>query len=318
MADAAENLDTGVENIVSDDGGAWKETLAGDNAEVLESLNEYESPDKFMEAFNTMKNHDWRDDFAGDDLKFKSTLDRFKSPMEFSNSWREAQQKIRGGELNQQQGLPQPAEGATEDDIKAFREQHGIPLEAEGYFNNLPDGVVIGEDDKVYFDDFAKDMHEANMPPELAPFVATWYNKFMENEQTARVEGDREHKQEMEDGLRDDWGPDFRANMNLFSAYLKKSLGEEAHEAFVNARGLDGRGILNNRDVVSWLTGIARKENPELQLVQPGGDAMQTLNDEIAALEKYMAEDRTKYNNDVQAQERLKELYQIRIDAEKK
>ena len=38
------------------------------------------------------------------------------------------------------------------------------------------------------------------------------------------------------------------------------------------------------------------------------------MNDEIAELEKFMAEHRTEYNKDVGKQERLRQLYQIRID----
>ena len=308
MADAAENLDS----LESND-GAWKEALAGDNTEVLESLNQYESPDKFLEEFNSLKNHDWRDDFAGDDMKFKSTLERFKSPMEFSNSWREAQQKIRGGELQQQKGLPQPDEGATEEQIKAFREEQGIPLESKGYYENLPDGLVLGENDIPYFESFAEKLFEKNMPPEFAHMAIEWYNDFSEREQTALVEGDATHRQEMEDSLREEWGPDYRANRNLLTAYLTKSLGEDAHEAFINARGLDGRGIMNNKDVISWLTSMARQENPALQLIKGDGDPLETLNAKIAEIEKFMETNRTDYNKDEAMQAELRRLYDMRL-----
>lgn len=321
MNEPAENLDTGtsegtVETLITDDGGAWRDTLAGGNTEVLESLKGYESPDKFLEEFNTLKNRDWRDEMAGDDTKFRVQLDRFKAPGEFANSYREAQQKISSGELNKQ-GFPQPPENATEDDIKAFREQLGIPEKPEGYYENLPDNLVIGEDDRAYFDDFAKSLHDKNMPPEAAHAAVEWYNNFREQEQEALINMDREQHQEMEDALRQDWGTGYRANINLATALIKKTFGDEGAEAFMNARGPDGRGVLNNRAIMEGWANLARQTNPLDELTSTGGDAQKTLTDEIASLETYMKEERSKYNKDVPAQERLRYLYDLQLKAGK-
>lgn len=313
MAEAAENLDS----IASDEGGAWKETLAGDNTEVLESLKDYESPDKFLEEFNSLKNKDWRDDFAGDDLKFKSTLERFKSAGDFANSYREAQQKIRGGELNQT-GFPKAPENATDDDMKAFREQHGIPLEASQYLESLPEGLVIGDDDKPYMESFAAKLHEKNLPPEAAHAAVEWYNEFQEQEQTARIEADREDHRNMEDELRKDWGSDYRANINLANSLIAKTFGEETAEAFKNARGMDGVGLMNNKAILEGLVQIARTIDPLSEIVPPGGDAQKTLNDEIADIEKVMKDNRTAYNKDEKMQERYRYLLDLRLKDENK
>jgi hypothetical protein len=50
------------------------------------------------------------------------------------------------------------------------------------------------------------------------------------------------------------------------------------------------------------------------RLIPPGGDPSLALNDEIAELEKFQKEHRTEYFKDEVKQERLRELYQIRID----
>jgi len=133
MAEAAQNM-------MADEGGAWKETLAGEDEGVLEQLSGYQSPKDFLEEFNKLKSTDWRQTIAGEDEKFKSQLDRFKSPAEFGNAFREAQQKIRSGQFKD----PLPAD-ADEKSIQAYREQHGIPGSSEGYLENLPEGLVVGE-----------------------------------------------------------------------------------------------------------------------------------------------------------------------------
>ena len=159
--------------------GSWKDALAGDNQERLESLKDYETPDKFLEEFSALKNKNWRDDFAGDDEKLKSTFERFKSPKDLANSYVEAQQKIRSGQMK----VEPPPSDADEATINAYREQNGIPLEATGYLENLPDGLVIGEDDKELFTDFMGALHGVNAPPQVAAAAVEWYNKFAEEQQ---------------------------------------------------------------------------------------------------------------------------------------
>ncbi len=319
MAEAAENLDIGtVDNVITDDGGAWRETLAGDNAERLESLQAFETPDKFLESYDSLQNRDWRDEFAGDDAKFRTQLDRFKSAGDLANSYREAQQKISSGELNRHE-FPTAPEDATEEDMKAFREQYGVPQEASGYLENLPDGLVIGDEDKAIAEQFMGALHGVNAPPQYAHALLSAYNDFVEGEQTSLVEMDRDQHQEMEDELRQEWGTSYRANVNLATALIKKTFGEEGAEFFMNARGPDNRGILNNKAILEGWATLARQTNPLDELTPQGaGTPQQTLETEIAELETYMRDERARYNKDEKAQERLRYLYDLRIKAEAK
>jgi len=286
----------------------WAEPLVGDNTERLEALKGYESPDKFFEEFDGLKNKDWRKDVAGDDEKFMSTLQRFASPVEFGNSFREAQQTIRSGKFKQP-----PGPDAKPEDIEAYREANGIPKEVSGYLENLPDGVVIGEDDKPIFEDFLSALHKKNAPPEIALTAIEWYNGFAEKQQEAQAELDSQHATEANDQLRQDWGSDYRANLNLITGLIESTFGKEAKEQLFNGRYADGRAFMNDPKVLNGFMQMARKLNPVMQLVNNGADPMQSLNDEISQLETYMRNERYKYNNDTKAQERLRQLYDIRI-----
>lgn len=303
----AEN-NAAIDNVITDD-SAWREDIAGDNAETLEALQAFESPTALYESHTALKDKNWRDDFAGDDAEFSKQLERFESPAAFSKSFRDAQDTIRSG----QHKAPGLAEGATDDDVAAYRELNGIPAEAGGYTENLPEGLVIGENDAPIVEHFMNAIHGVNAPPEVAHALIGAYNTFEEQQQNDLMEIDDGHHKESEDQLRKDWGNDYRANINLVGGLLDKTFGEETKEALLNARDPEGRGIFNIPEFMDGMAKLARQIDPIQQIVAPGGDAQQTLNDEITEIETFMRDNRAKYMKDDKMQERLRELYDIRL-----
>lgn len=285
----------------------WSTSLVGDNEERAEALKAYETPDAFFSEVDQAK--DWRRGIAGDDDKYYADLQRFKSPTEYGNSFREAQQTIRSGNLK-----AALKDDATEEDIKAYREDNGIPLEVKGYFENLPEGTVVGEEDKVIFENFAETMHSKNVAPDVMHSVIDWYNNFAEEQQAIQGEVDADHSAAASTELREAWGSDYRANINLVGGLLESTFGAEAKDQLLNGRFQDGKAFMNDPQILKGLAEIARKINPIAQLTPPGTDSQQSLNDEIAEIEKFMAEHRTEYNKDEAKQARLRQLYQIRID----
>jgi hypothetical protein len=303
------------QNTVTND---WYGDLAGDNAELGEKLGQFESFDAFVEDYDSAKNFDWRTGVAGDDDKFKSNLERFDSLEAFGNSWRESQQKIRSGQL-----LPTLSEDASEDEIKAFREQNNIPLEVDQYLEDLPDGLVVGEEDRDVMLDFLGAMHEINAPKEVGNKLVEWYDTFREKQQDAIAELDAEQSREATDFLRSTesgWGNDFRTNMNLINSVLDQHFSEEAKGQLLNGRYMDGRGFFNDPSVLMGLASLARQVNDVAPLIAQDPDKMQSLNDEIAGLEAKMADRTSDYWKGPQAnqnQARYRELLDLRLKSDK-
>jgi hypothetical protein len=285
----------------------WSTTIVGDNAERAEAMKAFETPEKFFEANDTAL--DWRRGIAGDDDKYYAELQRFNAALDYGNSFREAQQTIRSGNLK-----AALKDDATEDDVKAYREENGIPLEPSGYLENLPEGLVLGENDKEIFEDYLLAIHGHNAPPEIAHATLEWYNGFAEQQQAIQLALDDDHSAETTTELRGAWGADYQANLNLVHGLLEGQFGKDAKEQLLNGRYADGRAFLNDPKVLKGFAEMARALNPIHQITPPGHDPSQTLNDEISELEKFMSEHRTEYNKDVGKQERLRQLYQIRID----
>lgn len=294
----------------------WFKDMVDDKTppERVEFLKSFDTQDALFDSAQKAQNTNWRDAFAGEDDKFKSQLERYNSPADLGKAFREQRATISSGNLKQA-----PDENATPEDLAAYRVANNIPAEASGYLENLPEGLVLGDDDKEIFESFAGAMHEMNVEPAVMHKVIDWYNGFAEDQQDVMAELDNGHHQETEDSLRQEWGTDYRANINLVGALIEGTFSEENAAAILNARDGDGRAIMNNPGILQGLAEISRKLNPVNQLIpKTGGTAQQTLDDEIDTLEKFMREDRDKYNKDEKSQARLRELYQIRIDHEKR
>lgn len=296
---------------MSEEATSWFDSIAPeseDNTEIRETLGGFENPQAFLEDYQSSKNYDWRSEAAGDDDKFKSTLERFQSIGDFANSYRQSQQKIRSGQLKEPL-----ATDATDDEIKAYREANGIPLESSGYLENLPDGLVVGEEDAEYMADFMQSLHEVNAPPEIAHKAIEWYNNFAEEQQEILSDLDDQHHQETEDQLRQEWGNDYRQNVNVISALIEKTFGEEVRDSILNARDMNGRAIMNMPGIVMGLADLARQVMHPMSIPGQASDPAQTVEDEIQEIEKVMREDRARYNSDEAMQARLRQLYDIRL-----
>lgn len=297
-------------DISLDETGNWYDGVAGDNTDRAEALSKFDSADAFFESHNALAeagDKDWRTEMAGDDDKFKSQLERYSTPTDFGNAFREQRATISAGNL-----LKPLAEDASDEDIKAFREAQGIPLESSGYMENLPEGLVLGEDDKEIFADFASSLHDANAPPEIAHKALEWYNGFAQQTQDAEAAMDASQREETTEQLRSDWGTDYQANMNLVTAFLENTFGAEAKAQILDGRYKDGRAFLNDTKILQGLADAQRRLDPITQIIKGGGDPQQTLNDEISEIEKLMRDDRPAYNKDEAKQARLRELYDIR------
>lgn len=292
----------------------WFKDMVDDKTppERVEFLKSFDTQDALIDSAQTAQNANWRDAFAGEDDKFKSQLERYSTPEDLGKAFREQRSTISSGNLR-----PTPDENATPEDLAAFRSANNIPAESSGYLENLPEGLVLGEEDKEIFENFAGAMHEMNVEPAVMHKVIDWYNGFAEDQQDTMAEMDNGHHQETEDALRTEWGTDYRANINLVGSLIEGTFSEENASAILNARDAEGRAIMNIPGVLEGLASIQRQLNPVARIAPATGrTADQTLEDEITDIEKFMRDDRDKYNKDEKSQARLRELYQIRIDHE--
>ena len=252
----------------------WRTQIAGDSEDNLKSLEGFESPAALGTAYfdqsaatKAAKDANWRDPFSNGDEKSAKLFERYLTPADLGKSLLEKEAVIRASSL-----LKPLADDPTDDDLKAYREQQGVPLEFEGYYENLPKGVVIGEDDKAIVDSLIKEMHEENASPALVNRLIGWYNKW-EDSITGDMDAlDKAQKAETEDSLREEWGSDFRANEGL-AAHFLQGLSKEKQAELMGARMSDNRRLSNDPEFQQWMAKMGRELYGTQVYVPSGGQS---------------------------------------------
>jgi hypothetical protein len=252
---------------------------------------------------------DWRDKMSAKDADALKALERYKSPADVAKALREAQKKISSGQ--QRPALPKDA---TEEQIAEFRKEIGVPDKPEGYLDALPNGLVIGENDKAIAGSFLAAAHASNMPPEHVGEALGWYYTLQEETASAEAQYVKDFRMKSQDELRAEWGPEFRGNINSGMALLDTAPvmedGTPFKNAMMGARLEDGSLMGDHPDFLRWIVGLASSANPA-GFVSPSGSGSQieSVQDEIASIEKIMREDRRAYDKDEKMQARLRMLY---------
>ncbi len=251
---------------------------------------------------------DWRKQMVGEDDKELKQAERYASPKDIWKKARELERRLSSGEL-----LKPLPDNASPEQIAESRAARGIPDQPAAYLEKLPNGLVIGEDDKPIFESLVKKLHEGNADPKTVHGIVEWYNNFREESLAEQAEADKSHRTETEDALRTEWGADYRANVNHVKAFLETA-PEGIADRIANARDGEERALLNDPKVVQWLAQIAREINP-IHTIVPGtsGNDAQTVDGEIEKIEKLMRTNRVEYNRDNKMQERYRNLIDARI-----
>ncbi len=254
---------------------------------------------------------DWRSQMSGGDAEVAEHLGRNAEPGLIGPALVEAKNKIRGADIR----TPFPEEG-TDEDKAAWRKGNAVPAEAAGYFEGLPEGIEIGEEDKAGMETLAEAMHAANAPAGAVHAAMGAYYKHVEAVMAAQAESDIASKKATDDALHELYGNEFRRNINDLGAWLG-SAGDEVKANILGSRMPDGTPLGNDPGFLKFMVAQMREINP-LATVPGlgGGDPAAALGDEIAAIEKVMQTDNRVYRADAKMQARYLELIQAR-DARK-
>ncbi len=306
---AADTVAGGGDTMAGSDTQSGADTVSGgqDTAAGGDTLSGGDTQDGGVKGYWP---DDWRTKVAGTDEKALKQLARFQSPADLFKSYSEAAKKIGAG-AHKAADLPADA---TPDQVAEYRKERGIPEAPEGYLQALPDGLVIGDDDKPLVDTYLADAHAKNLPKEAVATGLDWYYRTKEATLAAQADADKDYKSKAEDDLRSEWGNEYRENLNSAMALLDTMPvledGTSVKSLFMGGRLADGTPIGNHPGVLRWLVSQSREINPA-GFVAPsgGGSQIKSVEDEIASIEKVMRTDRKAYDKDTKMQDRLRQLY---------
>lgn len=229
----------------------------------------------------------WRQLIAGDDKAQLAQLERLGSPAEVWKAYRELQAKVSAGELK---AAPQPlAKDAKPEEVAAWRKQNGIPEKPEEYKIELANGMVVGEADKPLVDNFVKYAHGQNLPPAVVNQTLNWYYQMQDALVAQRLEADEGFHTDSTVALKQEWGPDFKGNINAVTSVLNM-FPEDFRAQVEHARTPDGQKLGDTPAFNKSLLELAKMINPAATLLPAAaGGGLGTVDARISEIEtKFM------------------------------
>ena len=242
---------------------------------------------------------DWRETLAGDNKAKLNALRRYSTLKDALDAGFEAQQKIRKGEVSN--GLP---ENPTDEQLAEWRAANGVPEAPDKYQLQLAEGMVLGSQDQRAMDAVRQVAHESGVSNETLSKLA---NAMLQGRQQ-EIEA-RQNQDGLDTQLKQTWGQDYQTNLNLVNAFVGQ-LPETVRESFMSARLADGKALFNSPEVMAYFSDVMRKVSPAATVVPNSNNPMQTINDEIKALEGKMGT--PEWYKDTDAQARYQELVTAR------
>lgn len=200
---------------------------------------------------------DWRDRLAGGDDKLKNLLNRYTAPDAFAKAFKELRAAYDSRKPAKDEAAELP-ENATEEQLAAWRKAKGIPDKPEDYEFEVPEGKELSDSEYEIMMDFAKAMHETNMPADTVKKISSWFLEY--EDIVAQKNADRAYqaRQDTEERLRAEWGGDYKANVNLMSNVLQEHLGSKAGD-FLSQPLMDGSRLGDNETFIRLMADLSRK-----------------------------------------------------------
>jgi hypothetical protein len=238
----------------------------------------------------------------GEDVtKYAKQLERVSDMGTFLRNYANAQDKIRSGQLSS--GLP---ENATEEQLAEWRTANDVPAAPADYNLTLPEGTVLGEEDKAILEPVLAAGHALNLSNKQASAMVGEFLKGREAEIEAISAQHIQDKQTCEQALAKVWKQgEMEVNRNILTGWLN-GIPEAVRDSFKNAVLSDGRMLMNSPEMWLFMVDQARQINPLGAVVPNSNNPVQAVDDEIKALKARMGT--KEWYEDTEAQQRYQEL----------
>ena len=240
----------------------------------------------------------------------KNQLGRLTDVGSMVKSFFHAQDKIRKGEISS--GLP---ENATPEQIAEYRKNNDIPEAADKYNLALDQGLQVSDHNKERIQKILNEAHSGMISNKVASKLVNTILADEKAQTENRQAQDGLDLQQASAMLKDRWGGDYQTNVNMVQNLVSK-LPQDVQASFTDARMVDGKALLNDPSVFMWLADMAREINPAGFVAPNSNNPIQSINDEIATMEKRMGTD--EWFKDEKSHARYRELVTARDKLSKK
>lgn len=234
----------------------------------------------------------WRALIAGEDKALLKTLERVKDPAGLGQKLAELQ-KLAG----QKGALPKkPGPEAKPEEVAAYRAAMGLPEKAEGYLESLalPDGRVLGEEDKAVAASFAESVLGEDYSQGQFNRAIGWYVDHVEKAKAEQDDKDESLKAESVAALKGEWGAAYKRNFRAIDA-LFQDAPADLRDRLAGARDGEGRKLGNDPDFLRWASKLGLEVNPAASVMPHSADSGKHIQNEIDSLKAMMANGDSEY-----------------------
>lgn len=177
-----------------------------------------------------------------------------------------------------------PGKDADDREVEKFRKAMGIPLKAEDYKFDLPEGMEIDEGEQALLDAVKPIAHEANVPGDVLSAFIVGFKELetqIVNEHKAELD---KHKEASEKELHTEWGKDYDSNVAIANRAMNQFGGEDL-VAFLNGAELkDGGSLSNDPQMVRMFAKLGRQMSEDGVIQPVGQDEAKSLDDKANEL----------------------------------
>lgn len=224
---------------------------------------------------------DWKEKLAGDDDALMKQASRYGSVKDALKAGFAAQQKLREGAHKSAEA---PADDASDEEKAAYREANGVPKTAADYNLDLDDGMVVGAEDRPYVDKMLEGFHARNMSDADAKGVLNDYFAMREAQVAEQIEFDNSVRGETVETLRQEYGPEYKANFNKSLNFMQSQFGDDFANEIMSARVEGGARLGDTVDFNSKILELANRVNPHATVVPNSSNPSKAIGDELMAL----------------------------------
>ena len=181
---------------------------------------------------------DWRAALAGGDAKALARFERYSDPAAAGRAFLELERERREGVL------PRPKDSWKPEDWSKFYSDLGRPATVDGYAVkvSVPTDAQPGmrEAIEARLQDARAAAHEAGLTPQQWARLSQYVHDSVTSEMSAAHNAGQEYRQKTEQTLRQEWGEDFKVNVE----YAKAALNEFQREAGFDADAMLGLQVV--------------------------------------------------------------------------
>ena len=232
-----------------------------------------------------------RRSLAGDDEGFLKQLNRYRSADAIGKAFRDA--KLAAQQKQKPLSL---ADGASEDDIAAYREAVGIPEDAKDYPVSFSEDYEPSEVDGEFLGSFKSRLHEANIDPRAGKVAMEWYEDTAREMRQAMDLAMAKQSKETQTILRGEYGAEFDGNMMAANELLKTHMGEEGRDEMLSMRLMDGTRLQDHPGFVRMMVQLGTDYYGSNAIMTGDVESTaKTVDEKIEDLKGLMSTDPAKY-----------------------